>query len=140
MSTVKKYSTGEIGNTYPDHSDRGNPNTKGLDSDNRLGIEAYIEEDAVIASSDNRPLKNLVDNDVVLENNLADVASEVDKGVFLERYNDFDLEIKSSSNELNPLNRNETINITPIRIKSGSSIINGSVTRIGRQQVIYFLR
>lgn len=140
MSTVKKWSTGAIGNTWPDHSDRGNPNTQGLDTENRPGVEAYIEEDAVVASDDNRPIKNLVDNDVVLENNLSDVASEVDKGVFLDRYNDFDIEILPPESVKNPENNDQTILITPLRIRSGSSIIDGQVTRIGNQQLIYFVR
>ena len=72
MSVIKKWSTGSIGNQYPDHSDRGNSNTKGLSYDTSgdiigPGIEAYIEEDEVLASSDNRPLKNLVENDVILD-------------------------------------------------------------------------
>ncbi|MFW6226354.1 MAG: hypothetical protein ACOC3V_05305, partial [bacterium] len=145
MSVIKKWSTGSIGNPYPDHSDRGNPNTKGLsyDIDDSIigpGIEAYIEEDEVLASSDNRPLKNLVENDVILDKNISDVASEVDHGIFKNRYNEFSLDILNEDYYPDPEIPSSEILTTPLRINSGSSIINGKVTRIGNQKILYFLR
>lgn len=145
MSVIKRWSTGSIGNVHPDHSDRGNPNTKGLSYNITgeiigPGIEGYIEEDEVIASSDNRPLKNLVENDVILDTNLSDVASEVDHGIFKNRYNEFELDIQSEGFFEDPEIPNVEILTTPLRINSGSSIINGRVTRIGNQRILYFLR
>ena len=145
MSVIKKWSTGSIGNSYPDHSDRGNSNTKGLAYDTSgdiigPGIEAYIEEDEVLASSDNRPLKNLVENDVILDKNISDVASEVDHGIFSDRYNEFSLEVLEEDYYNDPEVSSSEFLTTPIRINSGSSIINGKVTRIGNQKVLYFLR
>jgi hypothetical protein len=90
---VKKFSTGPLGNQYPDHSERGNPNTRGLSVDGIPGVEAYIEEDRVLASEDNRPIKNLSQNDLVLEQNLAAVASEVDYGVLRGRDNELTIEV-----------------------------------------------
>ncbi|MFW6028769.1 MAG: hypothetical protein ACOCRO_00800, partial [Halanaerobiales bacterium] len=141
MSIIKRWSTGSLGNEFPDHSDRGNPNTRGLTGDNIPGIEGYIEEDEVIASSDNRPLRNLAENDLILANNLTDVTSEVDYGVIRGRYNEFDLDVLEYQ-ELNDPNEGSTekIEITPLRIKSGSIFINGSVVRTGNQKIIYFIK
>ncbi|MFW6002166.1 MAG: hypothetical protein ACOCQD_02400, partial [archaeon] len=141
MSIIKKWSTGSLGNEFPDHSDRGNPNTRGLTGDNIPGIEGYIEEDEVIASSDNRPLRNLAENDLILANNLTDVTSEVDYGVIRGRYYEFDLDILEYQ-QLNDPNEgsDEKIEITPLRINSGSIFINGSVVRTGNQKIIYFIK
>jgi hypothetical protein len=138
MGNVKHWSTGALGNTYG--TDPGYENSKGLTTDNLPGIEAYVPEDIVDAKIDNRPLKNLTDNDVILETNTSDVASEVDHGVFKNRYQDFSLEIGISGNYPDPENINNIINITPLKIDSGSSIINGQITRIGNQKIVYFLR
>lgn len=141
MSIIKKWSTGPLGNEFPDHSDRGNPNTRGLTSSNIPGIEGYIEEDEVIAYSDNRPLKNLVENDLILSNNLTDVTSEVDYGVIRGRYNEFNLDILEYETLNSPdEGSTEKIEITPLRIKSGSIFINGSVIRTGNQKIIYFIK
>jgi len=145
MSVIKRWSTGSIGNPYPDHTDRGNPNTKGLayDTNNNVlgpGIEAYIEEDEVLASSDNRPLQNLVENDITLDKNISDVASEVDHGIFKDRYNEFSINILTQDYYPDPEIPDVNILTTPLRINSGSSIINGKVTRIGNQKILFFLR
>ena len=139
MGNIKKWATGAIGNSYPDHSDRDNPNSAGLDTDGFPGIEAYIEEDEVNAATDNRPLKNLVENDGIISQNVTDVASEVDNGVFKDKYDAFDLEIQAQDYYEDPETQ-ENILINPIRIKSGSAIINGQVTRIGNQKLVYFYR
>ncbi len=142
MSITKKWSTGPLGNEYPDHSERGNPNTRGLTDNGIPGVEGYVEEDRVVASEDNRPLKNLTQNDQILENNLVDVASEVDYGVLKDKYDEFDLEIQELDYHQDPESDNpdDVVEITPLRIKSGSSFIDGQVTRTGNQQIIYFLR
>lgn len=140
MGNVKGWSTGSIGNPYPDHSDRGNPNTKGLTDDGSLGVEGYIEEDIVDASVDNRPLKNLVYNDITIENNLIDVASEVDYGVFEGKLNEFEVNVLPADSYPNPELPSETIQITPLRINSGSAIIDGQVTQVGRQRISYFIK
>lgn len=141
MSIIKKWSTGRLGNEFPDHSDRGNPNTRGLTTDNLPGIEAYIEEDDVVAGDDNRPIKNLSENDVILEGDLIDVASEVDYGVLKGRYNEFSLDVEDYESLLNPnLGSSDYIDITPLRVNSGSIFINGSVVRIGNQKIIYFIK
>jgi len=140
LASIKEWSTGEIGNNYPTRETSTNPNTKGLTTKNRPGIEAYIEEDPVEASIDNRPFKNLVANDVLINQNSSDVASEVDSGVFKERYSEYDIAIQPQDTYSDPENTNSNIYITPIRIQSGSSIINGEVTRIGNQQIIYFIK
>jgi hypothetical protein len=138
MGNVKHWSTGALGNTYG--VDPGYTNTKGLDTNNLPGVEGYIPEDEVDANADNRPLKNLTDNDIILETDASDVASVVDHGVFKGRYNEFALQVQVSGTYSNPENPNSTINITPLRIESGSAIINGQITRIGNQQIVYFLR
>lgn len=140
MSRVKKWSTGSVGNNYPDHSERGNPNSRGLSSDGIPGVEGYIEEDRVLAQDDNRPIRNLAENDIVLENNISDLASEVDYGVLKNRYQDFKLKILPREKYPNPENPDELINISALRVHAGSSIINGQVTRIGNQRIIYFLK
>lgn len=142
MSVVKKWSTGPLGNNYPDHSERGNPNTRGLSDEGIPGVEGYIEEDQVIANSDNRPLENLAQNDAIIENNIIDVAANVDYGVIKDRYEEFDIEVLDKDNYQNPESDdpNDIIEITPIRIKSGSAFVNGQVTRIGNQKIIYFLK
>jgi len=136
---IKKWSTGQIGNTYPERLDTENPNTRGLDSNNQLGVEAYIEEDPVIASSDNRPLKNLVENDGILAQNASDVASEVDNGIFKNKYNEFNLSILSAEDYPDP-ETDEPIRINKLRINSGSNIIDGEVVRTGSQKILYFYR
>lgn len=140
MANIKKFSTGEIGNQYPIRDTSNNPNTRGLTSEERPGIEAYIEEDPVDAYVDNRPLKNLVSNDILLDQNSSDVASEVDFGVFKNRYNEFDIEVLPTDLYSDPEKPDNNIYITPLRVKSGSSIINGQVTRIGNQKIIYFIK
>ena len=137
--SIKKWSTGPLGNPYPSHDDRGNPNTRGLDPDGLPGIEGYIEEDEVIARDDNRPLVNLADNDNLIINNLSDVASEVDYGVFSNRYQEFDIEILEPSFERDP-ESGEEVHVNKLRVYAGSSIINGVVTRTGNQKLIYFYR
>lgn len=139
MANVKRWATGKIGNSYPDHTDRGNPNSKGLDSDGLPGIEAYIEEDPVMASNDNRPLKNLVENDGIISQNITDVASEVDNGIFNNKYDQFELTILPQDYHADPETGDE-IYINSLRIGSGSAIVNGQVTRIGNQKLVYFYR
>lgn len=139
MANIKKWATGRIGNSYPDHADRGNPNTKGLDSDGLPGIEAYIEEDPVMASNDNRPIKNLVENDGILSQNITDVSSEVDNGIFKEKYDQFDLSIQPQDYRTDP-ETGDTIFINALRVGAGSAIINGQVTRLGNQKLVYFYR
>lgn len=140
MANIKKFSTGEIGNEHPVRDTSNNPNTKGLTTEERPGIEAYIEEDPVDAYVDNRPLRNLVSNDILLDQNSSDVASEVDSGVFKDRYNEFDVEVLPTDLYADPEKPENSIYVTPLRIKSGSSIINGQVTRIGNQKIIYFIK
>jgi len=144
LSVIKRWSTGSIGNEYPDHKERNNPNTKGLSYEGSEivgpGIEGYIEEDEVLASSDNRPLKNLVENDIILDKNISDVASEVDHGIFKNRYNEFKLDILTQDYLNDPEIQSTEFLTTLLRINSGSSIINGKVTRIGNQKILYFMR
>jgi len=140
MGNVKGWSTGFIGNQYPDHSERGNPNTKGLTESGTPGVEGYIEEDIVDASIDNRPLKNLVYNDITIENDLIDVASEVDYGVFQGKLNEFEAVVLPHDIYPDPENPSENIQITLIRINSGSAIINGQVTQVGKQRISYFIK
>ena len=141
MARVKKWSSGTIGNEYPDHSERGNPNTKGLTTEGIPGVEGYIEEDRVVAHEDNRPLINLSQNDQVLETNVASVASEVDYGVLKETDKEFKVEVfNQKGHYINPDDENEIIEITPLRIKSGQSIIDGQVVGVGNQKIIYFLK
>jgi hypothetical protein len=144
VAKIKKWSTGSLGNELPDQSDRGNPNTKGLSSEGVPGIEGYIEEDEVLAYIDNRPLINLAQNDKILEDNLASIASEVDYGVLKEKDKEFEVEILGKSMALNPDPNHEEkdkyINITPLRIHSGQAIIDGQVIIIGHQKIIYFIK
>jgi hypothetical protein len=142
MSRIKKWSTGPIGNLFPDHSNNGNPNTQGLSEDKIPGIEGYIEEDVVVASTDNRPLKNLAINDATLEDNSAIIGSEVDNGVFLDKLEGFNLTVLDMGTFENPdpNSLGESINITPIRIEAGVSIVNGYVSKVGEQIISHFLR
>jgi hypothetical protein len=137
---VKKFSTGPLGNQYPDHSERGNPNTRGLSVDGIPGVEAYIEEDRVLASEDNRPIKNLSQNDLVLEQNLAAVASEVDYGVLRGRDNELTIEVLDRGLYANPENPTESMSVTPLRIHSGYAIVDGQVVSIGGQKISYFIK
>lgn len=140
MPRVKKWSTGSIGNQHPDHSERNNPNTRGLSIDGVPGIEGYIEEDRVIADQDNRPIENLSQNDQVLERNLSSVASEVDYGVLRNKDEEFRIEILSRGEYTNPEDESELIETTPLRIHSGQAIVDGQVTSVGNQKIIYFLK
>jgi hypothetical protein len=142
MSRVKQWSTGSLGNVYPDHTNVGNPNTRGLDTNGVPGVEGYVMEDPVNAADDNRPLENLAQNDITLENNLSDVASEVDTGVFSGRYNEFNIEIEKQNYYKDPESNNssDTVFITPIKVDSGSMLINGKTIRIGNQKIIAFLK
>ena len=140
MPRVKKWSTGSIGNPYPDHSERNNPNTRGLSIDGVPGVEGFIEEDRVLASEDNRPIENLTQNDQVLEKNLTSIASEVDYGVLKGKDNEFKIEVLQKGDYPNPDNEEEIIEISPLRIHSGQAIVDGQVTSIGSQKIIYFLK
>ena len=139
MPTIKKWSTGQLGNVYPDHSERNNPNTRGLSIDGVPGVEGYIEEDRVVADQDNRPLSNLAQNDQILENNLSSVASEVDYGVLRGKDNELRIEILQKGTYKNP-EEDGYIEITPIRVNSGQAIVDGQVVSIGNQKIIYFLK
>jgi len=141
LARVKKWSSGTIGNEYPDHSERGNPNTSGLTIEGIPGIEGYIEEDRVIAYEDNRPLINLSQNDQVLESNLASVASEVDYGVLRGANEEFKVEVFNQKGFYSdPDGGDDLIEITPLRITAGQSIIDGQVVGVGNQKIIYFLK
>jgi len=139
VPTTKKWSTGSLGNIYPDHSERNNPNTRGLSIDGVPGIEGYIEEDRVVADQDNRPLSNLAQNDQILEDNLSSVASEVDYGVLKGKGLDLKIDILQKGTYKN-FEDDDYIEITPIRINSGQAIVDGQVVSIGNQKIIYFLK
>ena len=140
MPRSKKWSTGQIGNGYPDHSERGNPNTRGLSLEGIPGVEGYIEEDRVLASEDNRPLENLAQNDQVLEQNLTSVASEVDYGVLRNKDEEFRVEVLQKGLYPNPDDETDIIETTPLRIHSGQAIVDGQVISVGNQKIIYFLK
>jgi hypothetical protein len=140
MASIKKWSTGKLGNDYPDHSNNGNPNSRGLTDENVPGIEAYIEEDDLIARLDNRPLKNLSLNDDVLEENISIVASEVDYGVLHDKGKEFDIEILPVGEHTLQDGTKNIVTVSPIRINAGQAIINGASVTIGRQKIAFFSR
>jgi hypothetical protein len=122
MPDIKRYSTGRVGNTYPEHLSTDHVNTKGLDGRGLPGIEAFIDEDIVRSYDDNRPLINLLSNDETISRATDSSIRILDVGAALRNDNeDWRLTIGDESYFCNPENFDEEMTVTPIKIARGTA-------------------
>lgn len=122
MPSIKKHSTGDLGNIHPDHLNTDHINTHGLDPDGLPGIETYIDEDLVRAYDDSRPINNLLSNDGILNVSIDDTAKSLSTNAYLKNSDsDWQLSIDSLGYYSDPENLKSRIQITPLKVSTGSA-------------------
>jgi hypothetical protein len=127
MPDIKKYSTGRLGNKWPEHPNSDHVNTKGLDREGTPGLEAYIDEDIVRAYDDNRPILNLLTNDEILNKYINEHAKSYGiNTIFKNSKTDWDVRIGDRGYYVDPENFNRQIITTPLNIRISSAINEGS--------------
>jgi hypothetical protein len=123
MPKIKDWSTGRLGNIYPEHANTDHTNTKGLDKEGNIGIEAYINEDVVRAYDDNRPVINLLSNDGLLNFSIDEYAKNLHiSGALITEPESWKLDVQSESLYTSPEDWTQRLTITPLYIKKGVAV------------------
>lgn len=140
--SIKRWSTGRIGNTFPEHLQTDHVNTKGLDNRGLPGIESYIDEDVVRAYDDSRPLINLLSNDEMLSRSADSRARSFDHGAYLKNDNDdWRLTIGAENYYSDPEDFTRQITITPLQIAKGVAYApNSGIISTGYKKIAGFRR
>lgn len=118
MPDIKKFSTGRLGNHWPFHENTDHTNTRGLDNDGTVGIEAYIDEDIVRAYDDNRPIKSLLSNEEMNSGAIDCVARGNNVNAIMKNLNtDWSMSVGEFGMYVDPRDFTKRVDVTPLELK-----------------------